>query len=195
MLKWGRIDVLINNAAWRTIETMRTIELETWEKTLRICLTAPAFLAKWSASVMEAKGIAGVIINISSILAIRASGNCPAYVSAKGAMESLTYELAATYGRNGIRVLSVSPGVISTSMGNDYINEQGENISERMTQSLIDHIPLAKEGMPENIAETVFWLSSESASYITGTNVLIDGGLMHNLTNYIIKNKQFPKEF
>jgi len=62
--KWSRIDVLINNAAWRTIETMRTISLENWEKTIRICLTAPAFLAKYAAAVMEELNIGGVIVNI-----------------------------------------------------------------------------------------------------------------------------------
>ncbi len=77
--KWGRIDVLINNAAWRTIETMRNILLENWEKTIQVCLTAPAFLAKYAAAVMEEKKIAGVIVNISSVMFQRAGGTSPAY--------------------------------------------------------------------------------------------------------------------
>src|SRR5665647_836228 len=73
--KWGHIDVLINNAAWRTIETMRTISLQNWEKALRVNLTAPAFLTKYVARAMEENKIPGVIINISSVMSQRAGGN------------------------------------------------------------------------------------------------------------------------
>ncbi|MEO6964158.1 MAG: SDR family oxidoreductase, partial [Puia sp.] len=65
--KWGRIDVLINNAAWRTLETLRTISMDNWEKTIRICLTAPAFLTKYVCKEMEAANIKGVVINIGSV--------------------------------------------------------------------------------------------------------------------------------
>src|SRR5690606_11958380 len=66
MERFGRIDVLVNNAAWREVTTMKTISPESWEKTLRVCLTAPAFLARWSAAFMESAR-RGVIMNISSI--------------------------------------------------------------------------------------------------------------------------------
>jgi NAD(P)-dependent dehydrogenase (short-subunit alcohol dehydrogenase family) len=193
--KWNRIDVLVNNAAWRTIETMRTIEIDTWEKTIRTCLTAPAFLAKWSAAIMEDRGIAGVIINISSIMAGRVSGNSPAYVCAKGATESLTYELAVTYGRKGIRVVGVCPGFIDTDMSNDYISDNGINLSKRIKDDLTEQIPLSRGGTPQEVAKMIYWLCSENAAYITGTNLLIDGGLTHNLTDYTTKKLQFPQEF
>src|SRR5690606_9548307 len=63
--RWGRVDVLVNNAAWRTIDTLKTMPLDDWERTVRICLTAPAFLTKYVAAVMERQQGAGVIINIS----------------------------------------------------------------------------------------------------------------------------------
>src|SRR5690242_4805310 len=72
--KWGRIDVLVNNAAWRTVETMRTISFENWEKAIRINLTVPAFLAKYVANEMETQGLSGVIINISSVMSRNAAG-------------------------------------------------------------------------------------------------------------------------
>jgi NAD(P)-dependent dehydrogenase (short-subunit alcohol dehydrogenase family) len=193
--EWKRIDVLVNNAAWRTIETMRTISVETWEETIKVCVTAPAFLAKWTAEIMEQSGIPGVIINISSVMSDRAAGYCPAYIASKGAMESLTYELAVTYGRSGIRVLSVRPGYIDTEMSSDYKDENGQNVSEKLAEDLIGTTPLKRAGTGDEVAEAVFWLSTEKASFVTGTSLLIDGGMSHNFNNYSNKNLQFPKEF
>lgn len=193
--KFGRIDVLINNAAWRTIETMRTISLENWEKTLRICLTAPAFLAKSCAEIMEKQNIAGTIINISSVMSERAAGSSPAYIACKGGLESLARELAITYGRSGIRALCIRPGFIDTEMSNDYTNETGDNISSLLAKDLLDHIPAKRPGTPLDIARALVWLSSMEANYISGCNITIDGGLSSNFNSYSLKNLQFPKEY
>ncbi len=192
---WGKIDVLVNNAAWRTVETMRTISMETWEKTMRVCLTAPAFLAKKCAAHMEENGVAGVIINMSSIMASRAPGYSPAYVTAKGGLESLTRELAVTYGRSGIRVLSVSPGFIDTELSSDYVDKQGNDSSQEIARQVIGSTPLSRSGSPEEVASAICWLASEQASFINGTNLLVDGGLKHNFNDYSIKNIQFPEEY
>jgi NAD(P)-dependent dehydrogenase (short-subunit alcohol dehydrogenase family) len=192
---WGRIDVLVNNAAWRTIGTMRTIEPEAWERTLRVCLTAPAFLAKWCAAAMEEHRTGGAIINISSVMAGRAAGYSPAYIAAKGAMKSLTYELAVTYGRSNIRVAGVCPGYIDTEMSNDYTDKTGKNISSILTDDLCNAIPLGRGGLPEEVAAAVYWLCSPEAAYITGATLLVDGGFAHNFNDYPIKKLQFPEEF
>ena len=89
--RFGRLDLLVNNAAWRKVETMRETDLETWDRTIRICLTAPAFLSRWAAEVMERQG-RGVIVNISSIRSMNADGTAAAYVACKGAIDALTYE-------------------------------------------------------------------------------------------------------
>lgn len=193
--KWGRIDVLVNNAAWRTIETMRSISIENWEKTLRICLTAPAFLAKHAAAIMEEKNIAGAIINISSVMSQRAGGSSPAYIACKGGIDSLTYELAVLYGPRGIRVNAVRPGNIETNISSDFTDEEGHNISERLVEHLNDHTPLQRSGRPEEIANVIYWLSTEDASFITGASILADGGILHNFNAYDIKKLQFPDEF
>ena len=193
--RWGTIDVLVNNAAWRTIETMRSINIDAWEQTLGVCLTAPAFLAKWSAEVMEKNKNNGTIINVSSVMSERPGGISPAYIAAKGAIESLTYELAVTYGRSLIRVVCVQPGNIETSMSNDYTDSKGENISNKLAEHVSDLTPLSRAGKPEEIAEAIYWLSSDNASFITGTTVKIDGGLSHNFNAYSVKRIQFPNEF
>lgn len=193
--QYGRIDALVNNAAWRTLETLRTMEIETWEKTLRVCLTAPVFLTKWVAQHMEKQGDGGVIVNVSSVMASRPSGCGPAYIAAKGALESLTAELAITYGRSGIRVVGVAPGYIATELSNDYVDPEGENISASMTAELTDFIPLARGGNPGEVADAISWLCSPQASYISGTTLTIDGGLKPNFSKYSIKHLQFPNEF
>nr|WP_295922317.1 SDR family oxidoreductase [uncultured Dyadobacter sp.] len=192
---WGRVDVVVNNAAWRTLESMRSMALEDWERTLRICLTAPAFLSKWAAELMERNGNGGVLINVSSVMSGRPSGVSSAYVAAKGGLESLTKELAVTYGRSGIRAVCVCPGYIDTPLSNDYQATDGENISKRMIDELTGFTPLNRGGRPGEVAEAIFWLSSESASYITGTSLVIDGGFKPNFTPYAIKKLQFPNEF
>ena len=193
--RWGRIDTLVNNAAWRTIETMRHISLETWERTIKICLTAPAFLAKYAATAMEENQIEGTIINISSIMSHRAGGYSPAYIACKGAIESLTYELAVLYGAKGIRVVAVSPGNIQTNLSGDYTDGDANNISERISVNMNESAPLQRAGTPDEIANVIFWLSSGDASFVTGTSIMVDGGFACNFSSYQIKKLQFPKEF
>jgi len=193
--QFGRIDVVINNAAWRTLGSMRDISLDEWEKTLRICLTAPAFLAKYAAEAMEKNNIPGVIVNISSVMAQRAGGSSPAYIAAKGALESLTYELAVLYGPRGIRVVAVSPGSIMNGLSGDYRDEAGSNIAQALSEHVADLTPLGRPGTPEEVANVCYWICSADASYVTGTTMLVDGGLQHNFNTYTLKKLQFPNEF
>ncbi|GGH20935.1 dehydrogenase [Dyadobacter endophyticus] len=193
--KWGIVDVLVNNAAWRTIETMRTIPVETWEKTLRICLTAPAFLSRAVAGRTEALKRPAVIVNVSSMMADRPAGTSPAYIASKGALDSLTAELAVTYGRSGVRVVGVSPGYVETALSRDYQDADGDNVSTRLIDAVNDNIPLGRGASPEEIAAAICWLTSEGASYITGTTLVIDGGFKPNFSGYSVKRNQFPDQF
>lgn len=190
-----RIDVLVNNAAWRTIGTMRNMQHDIWEKTIRICLTAPAFLAKHTAAAMEKINLPGVIINISSMMSDRPAGTSPAYIAAKGGIEALTRELAITYGRSGIRVLTVKPGFIDTELSRDYNNTEGESMADRLGAYLNDATPLKSPGSPQDIANGIFWLSSDQASFMTGTSITIDGGFTTSMNSYQLKKDQFPNEF
>ncbi|MBA2117658.1 SDR family NAD(P)-dependent oxidoreductase [Bremerella alba] len=194
LYKFGRIDVLVNNAAWRRIGTMRQMELDEWETTLRICLTAPAFLAKWCGEAMQAAQ-SGVILNVSSIQANLAPGICPAYVAAKGGLDALTYELAALYGPYGIRVLGLNLGAIDTEMSADYVAENGDNLSQDLRRFAEDMIPLRRFAEPQEMARSIVMLADNRASYMTGTCLEIDGGWSHQATPYSLKHRQFPQEF
>ncbi len=191
---FGRIDVLVNNAAWREMPTMRAISVESWDKTLRISLTAPAFLSRWCASHMERRG-KGVIINISSIQSRRVSGFGPAYMVAKGGLDSLTMELGVLYGPKGIRTVGLNIGAIDTEMGADYESPDGQNISKTLRQTTEDMIPLRRWGQPDEIARCIAMFASDDASYINGANLLVDGGWTHNISPYSLKKLLHPEEF
>src|SRR5262249_12134218 len=155
-------------AAWRELASMRRISVESWERTLRVCLTAPAFLARWAAEVMEQSG-GGVIINISSIRAFQPDGVAAAYVAAKGGLDALTYDLASLYGRSGIRVVAINPGAIDTELSRDYSADSGESLTEDLRRSSEDMIPLGRWGCPEDIARMIALVASDDAAYLTGT--------------------------
>jgi 3-oxoacyl-[acyl-carrier protein] reductase len=189
--RFGRIDLLVNNAAWRKVETMRQTDLESWDRTLRICLTAPAFLAKWAAEVMEPQR-RGVIINISSIRSLAADGTASAYVACKGAIDSLTYELASLYGPRGVRVLAINPGAIDTELSADLA---APDVLDKVIGSFVDRVPLGRMGKPEEIANLIALLASDEASYVSGTTVVADGGFSRNCTGLALRREMNPEQF
>jgi NAD(P)-dependent dehydrogenase (short-subunit alcohol dehydrogenase family) len=181
----GVPNVLVNNAAWRELVTMREISVDSWERTLRVCLTAPAFLARSAAARMEPLR-RGVIINVSSMMSGRASGIAPAYVAAKGALDALTYDLAALYGPSGIRVVAVNPGAVDTALSPD---------DDKLRDFTNEMISLRRWAKPEEIARAVAWLASDAASYLTGTTIVIDGGWSRQLYPYGLKQAMKPDQF
>jgi 3-oxoacyl-[acyl-carrier protein] reductase len=171
VVHFGRIEVLVNNAATRRLVSMKTITPPEWDATLRLCLTAPAFLSRWTAEEMLTTG-GGVIVNIGSMMARQAHGLSPDYVACKAAIEALTYDLAALYGRDGIRVVTVAPGAVDTdfvNLGNGTDRDSVRVFSESMTM-------LGRWAQPSEVAKAVAWVSSPEASYLTGTTLVLDGG-------------------
>lgn len=190
----GRLDLLVNNAAWRELQSMRRISLESWERTLRVCLTAPAFLARWAAEIMEPQG-GGVIINVSSIRSFQPDGLAAAYAAAKGGLDALTYDLAALYGRARIRVLAVNPGAVDTALSRDYTDSSGESATDALRRSSEDQIPLGRWARAEEIARLIAALAGEDAAYVTGTTIVADGGWSRNGTPHSLKARVAPEDF
>jgi 3-oxoacyl-[acyl-carrier protein] reductase len=191
---FGRLDVLVNNAAARELKTMREMTPAEWDRTIRVCLTSPAFMARWAAEEMEWHG-GGVIVNVGSMMSRQAHGVSAAYVSCKGAMESLTYDLAALYGPAGIRVVTIAPGAIDTAMSSTLTNTPAaDGRSEDSIREFSESMAmLGRWGRPEEVAKTVAWIASDEASYLTGTTLVLDGGRsrMHMppaVTQAILKN-------
>lgn len=191
---WGRLDLLVNNAAWRELVSLRRISVESWERTLRVCLTAPAFLARSAAELMEPQG-RGVIVNVSSIRSFQPDGLAGAYAAAKGGLDALTYDLACLYGRSGIRVFAINPGAVDTALSQDYTDAAGESITADLRRSSEDHIPLGRWAKPEEIARLIAMLAGDDASYLTGTTIVADGGWTHNGTPQSLKRRIAPEDF
>ncbi len=189
--EFGRIDVLVNNAAWREVVSMRHITPESWEKTVRVSLTAPAFLARWAAAAMERQGGGGVIINVSSVVAKRSTGVSPAYTACKGALNALTCELASLYGPSGIRVVAVSPGAVDTEMSSSLAAAE----KQAMRAFSEDMIMLQRWAHADEIARCIVALAGDDASYITGTTINVDGGWSSQQFPVSLRRRAFPSEF
>ena len=195
--RFGRIDVLVNNAATRELETIREITPENWQRAVDVNLTAPAFLSKWVAPHMKTHG--GAIIHVASIEAHIPKGVCAVYAATKAGLLGLTWEMANALAGDGIRVIALSPGAIDTDFGADYSGGKGRPADATLSQDLRAYsetvIPMQRWGTVEEIARTVRWLASDEASYITGTEITVDGGLRHTWMTRPLKNRIRPGEF
>jgi len=169
--KYGRIDVLINNAGVyipHEIDKLSYNEWQyKWEKTIAIDLNAPANICFCVANYMILQG-SGKIINITSRGAYRGEPDHPAYGAAKAGLNSLTQSLARKLAPYHIFVAALAPGFVETDMAKPYL--AGENGKAKLAQS-----PLNRAATPEEIAKAVLFLSSEGIDYMTGSIIDMNG--------------------
>ena len=166
--RFGRIDVLVNNAGIAEFKPMLETSYEEWSRILAVNLNGPFICSQACAPLMlENKG--GSIVNIASISGLRASTLRVAYGTSKAALMHLTKQQAAELGNVGIRVNAVAPGPVDTAMAKKVHTAD-------IRSDYHDVIPLNRYGLEEEIAETVWFLCSDSASYINGQVLAADGG-------------------
>lgn len=170
--RFGRLDIACNNAGIAG-EQKPTADysIEGWQKLISINLSGVFYCMKYEIPAMLNVG-GGSIVNIASILGKVGFAGAPAYVTSKHGVVGLTQNAAVEYGQNGIRVNAVGPGFIHTPMISDL--EQDKEVSAQ----LIALHPIGRLGKPEEVAELVLWLSSEKASFVTGSYYPIDGGYL-----------------
>ena len=167
----GTIDILVNNAG--TIISLGDFEkmtLEVWNKTLNLNLTSAMLCSRYAVTGMRKKKW-GRIINITSISAH--TGGDPlgiAYASSKGGMRAFTMGLAKNLGPDGITVNAIAPGIIYTRIHETFS-------SKEKLENLRNMTPLKRIGLPEDITGAALFLASDSASYITGETIAVNGGL------------------
>ncbi|PWH19366.1 MAG: hypothetical protein DDG59_03310 [Anaerolineae bacterium] len=167
---WGRIDILVNNAAVEPHAPLLELDEWDWQRTLDVNLSAPFFLTQAVGRLMRQQG-GGCIVNIASI-AGRAFGlrNRAAYVASKMGLIGLTRTAALELAAHNIRVNAVCPGVIETEMTAALRQD------EAMMQSWLAAIPQGRLGRPEDVVGLVLFLCSPAAAYITGQAINVDGG-------------------
>jgi len=165
----GRVDVLINNAA-SGFETVDLVDMtiEHWEETLSINLTAPALLSRAFAVKMTAEG-SGTIVNVASCSAFQPEAGHTVYSASKAGLLALTRGLARELGRSGVRVVAVVPGWIATETNTPDRNG---------LDWLRENVSLGRAGLPDEVAEVVYFLAGTAASYITGQAIIVDGGMI-----------------
>lgn len=165
--RFDHLDVLVNcigSVLWKKAE----FEREGFEKILSINLTGAMQLCMEFYSLLETSG--GSIVNLDSVVAIRPALNNPAYSASKAGLVQLTKSLAMKWGRKGVRVNSVAPGLVATKL---TVNQSSPEQRAEFSQTN----PLGRFGEPQDIAGGVLFLSSPLAAYVTGHQLVIDGGM------------------
>ena len=169
---FGSLDIACNSAALsRGSGPIHQLKREVFDATLAMCLTNTWLCQKHEIELMLASGNGGSIVNISSNASLRGQVNNTAYAAAKAGVNILTKSSAAEYGRLGIRINAVSPGVIRTPGLEKYFEEQPKTAAVLKRAAAMERL-----GEPEEIAEAVVFLCSERASFITGQLLSVDGG-------------------
>ncbi|KAA6214469.1 SDR family oxidoreductase [Streptomyces albofaciens JCM 4342] len=168
--RFGALDVLVNLAGivdWPGIEDTRE---EAWDRVIDVNQKGTWLGMKAAMPLLRASGNASVI-NTSSVLGLVGSGSAAAYQASKGAVRLLSKTAAVEYARQGVRVNSVHPGVIATPMIQEILDEQGDQ------QPDIRRTPMRRAGRADEIASAILFLACDDSSFVTGSELVVDGGL------------------
>lgn len=170
---FGQIDILCNTAGsldgyTRSLETSEAL----WDRVFDINVKAVYRLTNAVLPGMLERG-AGIVVNMASIASFKAGGGGAAYTSSKHAIVGFTRQLAGDYGRRGIRVNAICPGMIETAMTRDVVVDQDSALVKALKR-----VPAGRLGQPEDIARVALFLSGPGAEFIHGTTIVVDGGLL-----------------
>jgi NAD(P)-dependent dehydrogenase (short-subunit alcohol dehydrogenase family) len=169
--EFGQVDCLVNNAMVHESEDLLHTTLEMWERSLRITLTASFLCIRQLLPGMIARG-AGNIINIGTVNAKTMLGS-DSYSVAKAGMHAMTRSVAVRYGNSGIRCNTVVPGTIATAAW-----EERAERNPQVFEDLKPWYPLGRIGRPKDIAEAVLFLASSRSEWMSGSEMVVDGGLL-----------------
>ena len=167
--EYGKVDILVNNAGILILKTLDETTAEEWDRIFDVNSKGVFYGCKCILPAMQKAG-GGSIINISSIYGIIGAPSAAAYEASKGAVRELTKAAAVDYAKYNIRVNSIHPGLIDTPMTEDIIKDP-----ERMKSVLCTTL-FARPGTPMEVAYPVLMLASDESTYMTGAEIVIDGG-------------------
>lgn len=165
--RWGRVDVLVNNAAITDRETILTLSEEEWDRVIDVSLKSVFLVSQAVARHMVERGGGGCIINLASTSGHRGRSNATAYTAAKAGILNLTRTMAIQLAPWKIRVNSVTPNRVGSPVGMDEVR------TDKDVQNLV-----GRAGVPMDIAQAVAFLASGEAAFITAADLLVDGGAL-----------------
>ncbi|MDB5986886.1 MAG: family oxidoreductase [Nevskia sp.] len=175
--EWGRLDVLVNNAGIAHILDVETVTLAQWQKLLDINLTG-VFLGT-QAAIARMKAHGGSIVNIASIEGLLGDPGLPAYNASKGGVRIFTRSAAIHAARSGynIRINNVCPGFADTQMVSGALGTLKPEVAQLFAAKTLERIPMGRFARPAEIAAVVLFLASDESSYVTGADLVVDGGM------------------
>lgn len=166
--KYGKIDILINNAGITRDSSLKKMTTELWQQVIDVNLTGVFYCTKIISEYMVEKNY-GRIVNASSVVALYGNFGQTNYVATKAGLIGMTKTWARELGRKGITVNAIAPGFIATEM----VAKMPENMIDGMKSK----VPAGRLGQPEEIASAYLFLASDEAAYINGTTLSVDGGM------------------
>jgi len=175
--RFGKLNVLCNIAGISEPGVVTDVELDSWTRTMDINLNGPFFGCRAAIPAMEAAGEPGAIVNIGSMIAMRAAAFVAAYSASKAGLLGLTRSIALDLAERGlpIRANMVHPGAIRTPMYDRY-KYSGADTPENIETNFAATHPMNRIGEPEEVAKAVVFLASDEASFTTGCDFTVDGG-------------------
>lgn len=168
--KFGKLDIMVNNAGILVQGTVETLTEQDWDKQLDVNLKGVFFGTKHSVLQMKKQGVGGRIINVSSIAGLVGFPGISAYCASKGGVTEFTREVALDCAKYEITVNAINPGVIATDMTRSMLDD------EATKKMLLENTPVGRFGKPEDIGNAAVFLALDESSFITGHNLVVDGG-------------------
>jgi NAD(P)-dependent dehydrogenase (short-subunit alcohol dehydrogenase family) len=171
--KFGRLNVLVNNAGVLHVSTIEGISEERWDRLMSVNLKGPFLMSRVALPAFRKAG-GGAIVNIGSVLGLVGLKDRAAYCASKGGVTLLTKAMALDHAHENIRVNCICPSLVETELVKDLFdsNEQGE----ALRKARISTIPLGRLGRPIDVAEMAVFLASDESSWLTGAAIPLDGG-------------------
>ena len=168
--KFGKLDILVNNAGILVSGTVTTLTEKDWDRQMEVNLKGVFICSKYAVQQMLKQGKGGRIINIGSIAGLVGFPGISAYCASKGGVTELAREMALDYAKYGITVNAIDPGVIVTDMTKGMLDDAATR------KMLMENTPVGRFGQPEDIGNAAVFLALDESSFITGHNLVVDGG-------------------
>lgn len=172
--KFGKLNVLVNNAGTLSVSTVDTITEEDWDRVITTNLKGPFLMSRAALKEFHKIG-GGTIVNIGSVLGLVAMKDRAAYCASKGGVTMLTKAMALDHAHENVRVNCICPSIVETELVKGLFDDSEQG--KRLKQSRMGTIPLGRFGKPADVAELAVFLASDESSWLTGTAIPLDGGL------------------